>query len=745
MKKTLSAVLCLVMLLGITPAVFAASPKFTDVSHKSWYYADVMNAVNLGLVNGKTETTYCPDNNLTYAEAMKLAACMHQLYTEGKVTLENGKVNWYDTYYNYCLEKKIVSGSYTFSEDATRSGYMEIFAHALPEEALGKLNNVPDGAIPDIDINAEYADEVYLLYRAGIVQGSDEMHNCKPDDNIKRSEVAAILSRMMDKEKRVEFSMADETVITRKESEGESKYITSTDGEFTFILSSDAKYNFGEKISHYIKVAGGSAPYSYQWEKRSGRNTTELEDKDGITGTKTDTVSYTYYPVSSINGSSIRLKVTDAQGKIGYSGYIECPKGLFVLSIEDSFDHKDGVIFSGRVLDGEVSIGQSVIIYMPEKNVLHKGTVSQISMFNKALDKAEKDDFCGIMISSDSYKTYGTEDDVFNALPGDVYMKKKIVDMADKGIMIPISLSSGSGFIEIDDIKAAIGQKASCTVDEIGGKAPYTYEWQEAKGTGEFKTITGLSGKEFSLVVKIEHYENRYRCKVTDADSKTVYSNEFKIVPTAMIQTVFPEDVYANYGNYVTLKAGAVGADGSKVTYKWRYKMATGREEDITSLDSAWAQGWDTPELEVFVEKDKFSHVLTFMCEMRDTAGNKIVTNAIGIKPEKPLVISQPSDTVKGSVGEWVKLNVIATGKYAPLKYTWKFTCDMYNGIFLPISKDHPWATGIDTNELSVYIDEEKYDPSLKFYCEITDSNGKTVKTREYTIATSASPNVSFQ
>ena len=292
---------------------------------------------------------------------------------------------------------------------------------------------------------------------------------------------------------------------------------------------------------------------------------------------------------------------------------------------------------------------------MPEKNVLHKGTVSQISMFNKALDKAEKDDFCGIMISSDSYKTYGTEDDVFNALPGDVYMKKKIVDMADKGIMIPISLSSGSGFIEIDDIKAAIGQKASCTVDEIGGKAPYTYEWQEAKGKGEFKTITGLSGKDFALDVKTEHYENRYRCKVTDADGKTVYSNEFKIVPTTMIQTVFPEDVYANYGNYVTLRAGAVGVDGSIVTYKWRDKMATGREEDITSLDSAWAQGWDTPELEVFVEKDKFSHVLTFMCEMRDTAGNKIVTNAIGIKPEKPLVISQPSDTVKGSVGEWVK------------------------------------------------------------------------------------------
>jgi hypothetical protein len=51
------------------------------------------------------------------------------------------------------------------------------------------------------------AGAIYKLYRAGIVQGVDAAHNCNPSANIKRSEVAAILIRMMDPAKRVKFDM----------------------------------------------------------------------------------------------------------------------------------------------------------------------------------------------------------------------------------------------------------------------------------------------------------------------------------------------------------------------------------------------------------------------------------------------------------------------------------------------------------------------------------------------------------
>ena len=105
------------------------------------------------------------------------------------------------------MRNGIIDKEYNYDEYATRAGYMVIFANALPDEALEKINNVPDNSIPDVPKTRAYAPEVYKLYRAGIIQGSDAEHNFKPLDNIKRSEVAAILSRMMDKTKRVKFSM----------------------------------------------------------------------------------------------------------------------------------------------------------------------------------------------------------------------------------------------------------------------------------------------------------------------------------------------------------------------------------------------------------------------------------------------------------------------------------------------------------------------------------------------------------
>ena len=179
---------------------------FSDVKGTDWFIDDVIYAVSVGLIDGKTPTTFAPNDNLTYAEAVKLAACMHQLYTNGEVTLENGDP-WYQSYVDYAKENGIISDDYDWGAPATRMGYMEIFANALPDDAFAALNDVPDGSIPDVPMDHPQAAAIYKLYRAGILQGVDNAHNCNPDSNIKRSEVAAILNRMMNPEARIEFSI----------------------------------------------------------------------------------------------------------------------------------------------------------------------------------------------------------------------------------------------------------------------------------------------------------------------------------------------------------------------------------------------------------------------------------------------------------------------------------------------------------------------------------------------------------
>ena len=180
---------------------------YSDIESNKWYASDVAKATELGLINGYDGKFY-PNNNLTYSEAIKLAACMHQLKTTGKITLINGTKNWYDTYVEYAKQNKIISKDYDWTANATRAGYVEIFAHALPDEALSAKNAIADGAIPDVAMSDYAASEVYKLYRAGILTGSDAKGTFNPDSNILRCEVAAILTRMMDESARKTISLS---------------------------------------------------------------------------------------------------------------------------------------------------------------------------------------------------------------------------------------------------------------------------------------------------------------------------------------------------------------------------------------------------------------------------------------------------------------------------------------------------------------------------------------------------------
>ena len=105
--------------------------------------------------------------------------------------------------------KRALMAENRLTQPATRETYMVIFADALPDEGLQAINNVPDNSIPDVPSTHTLASSIYKLYRAGILQGNDAAHSCNPKANIKRSEVAAILIRIMDETKRIKFDMGN--------------------------------------------------------------------------------------------------------------------------------------------------------------------------------------------------------------------------------------------------------------------------------------------------------------------------------------------------------------------------------------------------------------------------------------------------------------------------------------------------------------------------------------------------------
>ena len=193
-------------LIFIVPT-FALSLPFTDVSTNDWYYNDVKNAYQNDLINGTTETTFEPGSNITYAQTIKLAACVHQKYTIGFITLTNGSPNWYDSYIYYAKAFEIINHDYYWDNLISRAEFVEIFANSLPNEALSEKNKIANNMIPDVSMAHPQAEFIYKMYRAGILTGVNEEGTFLPNNYIKRSEVAAILTRMIDKNTRKSFTL----------------------------------------------------------------------------------------------------------------------------------------------------------------------------------------------------------------------------------------------------------------------------------------------------------------------------------------------------------------------------------------------------------------------------------------------------------------------------------------------------------------------------------------------------------
>lgn len=186
-------------------AEFVGNMPFVDVPASAWYADAVRDAWANGLIDGVNATHFEPDGSLTVAQAIKLAAALHQRIENGTVTLKNGSP-WYRSYLEYAVEHGIIEESYLgYSAAALNAPVQRAeFAHILYGAAkpYAAINEIGANALPDVKTGGRYADEIYALYRAGVLTGSDRSGTFYPTSLIRRSEAAAILIRAFDEEAR---------------------------------------------------------------------------------------------------------------------------------------------------------------------------------------------------------------------------------------------------------------------------------------------------------------------------------------------------------------------------------------------------------------------------------------------------------------------------------------------------------------------------------------------------------------
>lgn len=569
MKKVLSGVLCLMLIL--TSVVHAGNPQFTDVKSDSWYYNDVMNAVALGLINGKTETTYCPDNNLTYAEAFKLAACMHQLATKGAVTLKNGTEQWYSTYIEYCtqngiydaLKAEVANTEFDPNANITRSGYMYIFSRALPSDMLPAINYVPYGAIPDISLNVSYTEGVYRLYRAGILQGSDAQHSCKPFDNIKRSEVAAILTRMMDKTKRVRFDMG--TPPKTEPFVIEKQPISATVAQ-------------GANGTTFLKVSGGAKPYTYKWQLLEETWTdigllamAEPHIKSMITGYDKDTLTITSELAKDFEKDTpmtVRCLITDSMGATLTSDTAVLTFKGADTPTEDKdaqyyFDNPDESRGENPTSPIKVTVSGTEFRFLKGDRITVKvqatgGTIPDNIYRSYRWYRYNEAEGKWVFYTGGTYHPtngYNPSLNFYESLievPGETFKFKCVVKDQEgyTGESEVVTITTSDFMLETElpeNIEVVVGEDVGMHVKVKGGKAPYTYKWYIAEFVIPTKTyqknfIGSLMGDTVKFTMlpeylpKSDNVIKRFGCIVTDAEGSEVDTS-------AMIVDKTPKDV----------------------------------------------------------------------------------------------------------------------------------------------------------------------------------------------------------
>ena len=247
--------------------------QFSDVGSNDWFYNNITELVKLGAINGYQDGTFKPNNNISYAEYLKILAC--SLGAESKAYTKQEGDEWYSPYIAACYENGII-GTYEdidFNAPITRSD-----AARFTEKALNNIKNEEtkntDGfgsKITDYKTFKGTADEYYILqqYAKGILVG-DQNGAFRPTSNLTRAEASTIILRAVKPEIRQVISTSspstshieNELVITEGPYVGRMRTAKATEYDLQALRSVRFYKDNGKLI---ISIDLPDLPSGFKW------------------------------------------------------------------------------------------------------------------------------------------------------------------------------------------------------------------------------------------------------------------------------------------------------------------------------------------------------------------------------------------------------------------------------------------------------------------------------------------------
>ena len=171
--------------------------NFEDLETVAWAKESIISLYDKGIINGVTDTEFEPQRNVTRAEFVKIVVEALNIKSDKTVEFKDvDKKAWYANAINAASANGIVNGKgdgYFYpNESMTRQD-----AAVVLYKAASNLNKKSSVELTDIDDVSGYAKEsVIALIEANIISGYDDK-KFAPKNNITRAQAAIMIDRLL--------------------------------------------------------------------------------------------------------------------------------------------------------------------------------------------------------------------------------------------------------------------------------------------------------------------------------------------------------------------------------------------------------------------------------------------------------------------------------------------------------------------------------------------------------------------
>ena len=250
------------------------------------------------------------------------------------------------------------------------------------------------------------------------------------------------------------------------------------------------------------------------------------------------------------------------------------------------------------------------------------------------------------------------------------------------------------------------GTVADFSLTATGTKLTYLWQYKKKGAT----SWTDWSTKT-TAAITVAYDKSRdgmsLRCKLTDGNGKSVYSNTVTLTykDAGPVVTKQPVNATVNAG---TVADFSLTATGTKVSYLWQYK-----KKGATS----WTDWSTKTTAAITVAYDKSRDGMSLRCKLTDGNGNTVYSKEVTLTYRDVLTITKQPVSATVNAGTIANFSVTATGTKGVIYYQWQYKK----------KGDTSWTNWTTKTTAAITVAYDKSRDGMRLRCKLTDEVGKTI------------------